>query len=74
MKTIDIVAAVLLVVGGLNWGLAVFDFNLVNALFGAIPVVEKAVYALVGLAALYQAVSLKSIQHRWGVTAHAHSH
>lgn len=73
MKTIDVVAAVLLVVGGLNWGLVgIAGFDLVKALFGAIPFLQNTVYILVGLAALYQAVGLKGIQHRWGVTAHAH--
>lgn len=73
MKIIDVVAAVLLVIGGLNWGLVgIAKFDLVAALFGAIPFLQNTVYILVGLAALYQAVGLRSIQHRWGVTAHAH--
>lgn len=79
MKTIDILAAVLLVVGGLNWGLVgLFQFDLVAALcggmrFGEVNVLSQAVYGLVGLAAVYQAASLKAIQQRWhvGSTAHA---
>jgi len=70
MRTIDILAAVLLVVGGLNWGLVgVANFDLVAALFGAGSILAKAVYTLVGLSALYQAVSLKAIQRRWNVQA-----
>lgn len=70
MKTMDILAAVLLVVGGLNWGLVgTANFDLVAALFGAGSLLSKAVYTLVGLAAIYQAVSLKSIQRRWHVQA-----
>jgi len=70
MKTMDILAAVLLVVGGLNWGLVgTANFNLVAAIFGAGSMLSKVVYTLVGLAAVYQAVSLKSIQRRWGVQA-----
>jgi uncharacterized membrane protein YuzA (DUF378 family) len=34
--------------------------------FGETSILSSAVYALVGLAALYQAVSVKGIQHRWG--------
>lgn len=69
MKTLDVVAAVLLVVGGLNWGLwGAFEFDLVAALFGgSTSVLAKIVYVLVGLAAVYQAASVAAIQRRWGV-------
>lgn len=68
MKAMDIVAAVLLVVGGLNWGLVgVANLDLVGALFGTGSILAKAVYALVGVAAVYQAISLKAIQKRWHV-------
>jgi len=71
MKTLDVIAAVLLVIGGLNWGLvSVAHFDLVAAIFGMkfgeTSTLSSAVYALVGLAALYQALSFKGIQHRWG--------
>lgn len=40
-------------VGALNWGLVgAFNFNLVNALLGGWPMVEKVVYILVGLSAI----------------------
>jgi uncharacterized protein len=71
MKTLDVIAAVLLVVGGLNWGLVgVAHFDLVAAIFGMkfgeTSALSSVVYALVGLSALYQAASFKAIQHRWG--------
>jgi hypothetical protein len=71
MKTLDVIAAVLLVVGGLNWGLvSVAHFDLVAAIFGMkfgeTSTLTSIVYGLVGLSALYQAVSFKGIQHRWG--------
>lgn len=51
-------AFTLLVVGGLNWGLwALFNFNLVNTILGAWPVVEKLVYILVGASAVYIAAT-----------------
>lgn len=54
LNTIDWVAFVLVIVGALNWLLVgLFDFNLVNALFGAVPVIEALVYILVGLAGLW---------------------
>ena len=66
MKPVDVIAAVLLVVGGLNWGLVgVANFDLVATLFGAGSVMAKIVYTLVGFAAVYQALSVKSIQKRW---------
>ena len=70
MKALDVIAAVLLVVGGLNWGLVgVARFDLVAAVFGMhfgeTSVLSSAVYALVGLSALYQALSWKLIHRRW---------
>lgn len=68
MKAFDITAAVLLVVGGLNWGLVgLFGFDLVAALFGPTSPLSRLVYVLVGTAAVYQAAMLPLIQRRWGV-------
>lgn len=54
LSTLDWVAFVLLVVGGLNWGLVgALNFNLVNTLFGTMPAIESIVYSLVGLSAIY---------------------
>lgn len=71
MKTLDVIMAVLLVVGGLNWGLvALANFDLVAFLtqaggFGAKNALGALVYGLVGLAALYQGMLWQSIQRRW---------
>lgn len=67
MKKMDVLAAVLLVVGGVNWGLwGVFEFDLVAAIFGGnTAMLSKIIYGVVGLAALYQAFGLKAIQKRW---------
>jgi uncharacterized protein len=54
MNTLDWVAWIILLVGGLNWGMVgLFDFNLVSALFGAVAIIERLVYIVVGLSALY---------------------
>ncbi|HXS14599.1 MAG TPA: DUF378 domain-containing protein [Candidatus Saccharimonadales bacterium] len=54
MKWIHIVAFLLVVIGGLNWGLiGLFHFNFVTYLVGIWPMVESLVYVLVGLSALY---------------------
>jgi len=59
MKTVTLVAVVLLIVGGLNWGLVgAFDFNLVDTLFGEGSVWARIVYVLVGLAAVWKLVAL----------------
>jgi uncharacterized membrane protein YuzA (DUF378 family) len=53
-NALDWVAWVLVVVGGLNWGLVgAFDFNLVDTIFGVGALLARLVYILVGLAALY---------------------
>lgn len=59
LNTLDWIAIVLLVVGGLNWGLVgFFDFDLVAAIFGDMSGLSRVVYALVGLSAVYTAVVL----------------
>ena len=66
MKKLDVVAAVLLVIGGINWGVVgVTGSDLIGALFGNLSPVSRAVYLLVGVAALYQALQWKAIQQRW---------
>jgi len=59
LSIVDWICMVLIVVGGLNWLLVgVFDFNLVAAIFGAMSVISKIVYILVGVAALYVGIFL----------------
>ncbi len=66
MKSLDIVIGVLLVVGGLNWGLVgLFNFDLVATIFGNMSVLSRIVYAVVGVAAIYQLAGWKSMQRRW---------
>ena len=70
MKQIDIVAAVLVVVGALNWGVvAIARVDLVAAVFGMrfgeVSPLSAIVYGLVGLAAAYQALFWKRVQTRW---------
>ncbi len=61
MKWLHMVAFLLLIVGGLNWGLiGAFHWNLVNYLLGSWPSVESVVYVLVGLSALWLVVTHKA--------------
>jgi uncharacterized membrane protein YuzA (DUF378 family) len=70
VKTFDVVAAALVVVGALNWGLVgMLNFDLVAALLGPGSAAARAVYALVGVCGLFQAIQWKSIQKRWGGVA-----
>ena len=70
MKKLDIVAAALVIVGALNWGLvAIADFDLVAALvgleFGEVNAVSRVVYGLVGAAGVYQIAQQHAIRRRW---------
>lgn len=57
MKALNTVAMILVVVGGLNWGLVgAFDFNLVAAILGE-SMIANIVYILVGLSAILVAVN-----------------
>jgi len=59
MRVITILTLVLLIVGGLNWGLVgLFGFDLVAAIFGEMSPLSRIVYCLVGLSALWQLLVL----------------
>ena len=65
LNVLDIVALVLVIVGGLNWGLVgLFQFDLVATLFGAGSVLSNIVYILVGIAAIYLAVIFVKLERR----------
>jgi uncharacterized membrane protein YuzA (DUF378 family) len=70
MKKFDVIAAALVIIGALNWGLAgVFHLDLVATVFGMkfgeTSALSSVVYSLVALSGLYQALTWKSIQRRW---------
>ena len=66
MKKLDVLFAVLLVIGGLNWGLVgATQLNPVAWLFGNDSSLSRLVYVAVGIAAVYQALQWRSIQQRW---------
>ena len=63
MKKLDLLAATLLIVGGLNWGLvAIAKFDLVAWIFGedfgGTTAASRIVYGLVGLSAIYGVAAL----------------
>ena len=53
-STLDWIALVLVIIGGINWGLiGIFGWNLVNAIFGSVAWLESLIYILVGLSGLW---------------------
>lgn len=58
MNALDWIGFVLVIVGALNWGLVgLFSFDLVEFLLGSIPLLQRIVYILVAVAALYMIYS-----------------
>lgn len=60
MHALNVITLVLVIVGGLNWGLVgLAQFDLVAALFGGQEsALSRLVYILVGLSALWQLIPL----------------
>jgi uncharacterized protein len=76
MRSLNVLAAVLVIVGGLNWGLvAIAEFDLVAWIFGeefgTTNAVTRIVYGLVGLAAVYSLFALLGRREAAGHAAHA---
>jgi uncharacterized membrane protein YuzA (DUF378 family) len=65
MKVIKVIAAVLLIIGGLNWGLAGVgmllgsNLNVVNLILGSVPTLEAIIYILVGISAIIHLTDCK---------------
>lgn len=54
MKVIDIIALILIIIGAINWGLiGIFNFNLVETIFGGFSIISRIIYILVGVAGLW---------------------
>ncbi|NIP32517.1 DUF378 domain-containing protein [Candidatus Saccharibacteria bacterium] len=54
LNALDWIAIILVIVGGLNWGLVgIFDFDLVAAIFGDMSAISRVVYTLVGVSAIW---------------------
>jgi uncharacterized membrane protein YuzA (DUF378 family) len=61
MNVIDWIALILVVVGGLNWGLfGIFEYDLVANIFGDLSTISRIVYSLVALSAIYLIIALPS--------------
>lgn len=63
LSTLDWIALILLVIGGLNWGLVgALNFDLVEMLFGDMSVVSRIVYVLVGISGIYMLFELGKLR------------
>ncbi len=61
LNAFDWIALVLLVIGGLNWGMiSLFDTDLVSSLFGVMTMLTRVVYGLVGASAIYSVYILSA--------------
>jgi uncharacterized protein len=65
LNPVDWTALVLLIIGGLNWGLmGLFSFDLVARLFGDMTIISRIVYILVGISALWSIFALATHLHQ----------
>jgi uncharacterized membrane protein YuzA (DUF378 family) len=63
LNALDWIALILVIVGGLNWGLVgIFGFDLVAWIFASIYVGARIVYILVALAAVYLLVKAATLR------------
>lgn len=54
MRIIDKIALCLIIVGAINWGLiGIFNFNLVDSIFGTMSIISRIIYTLVGISGLW---------------------
>ncbi len=54
MKVIDTIALILIIIGAINWGLVgIFNFNLVDTIFGVMSWFSRVIYILVGISGLW---------------------
>ncbi len=54
MKVIDKIALLLVIIGAINWGLVgIFNFNLVDTIFGTMSIISRIIYILVGISGLW---------------------
>ena len=59
MKSLHMIAFILLIIGGLNWGLVALGYNVVDMVFGSGSTLSMLIYLLVGVSAVLEAVTHK---------------
>lgn len=65
LKGLDLICLIILIIGGINWGLVgLFNFDLVASVFYAVPVLSRLIYILVGICAVYVAIRSPHLVYR----------
>ncbi|KMQ50833.1 DUF378 domain-containing protein [Chitinispirillum alkaliphilum] len=73
LSGLDWAALVILIIGGINWGLVgFFTFDLVQAIFGPLTAMSRIIYALVGISAIYIAVISPGLSRKTAPRREAH--
>ena len=63
METVQKILLVITIIGAINWGLiGILDFNLVDTIFGAMSIISRIIYILVGISGLW-AIRLLFVDH-----------
>lgn len=64
MKILNAVVLTLVIIGAINWGLiGLFNFNLVEMIFGGIPFLLKLIYILVGISGIWSIAFYSKVTH-----------
>lgn len=54
MKSLNVITLLLIIIGAVNWGLiGLFQFNLIDTLFGVGTALSRIIYTIVGICGLY---------------------
>jgi len=65
LNTVDMISLVLVIIGGLNWGLkGLADFDIVSVIFQPMSMLSRLVYVLIGLSAVYLAVNVTKFERK----------
>ena len=59
MKALETITLILIIIGGLDMGIAgLFSFNIIDSIFAGAPVIARIIWVIIGLSALYQIMPL----------------
>ena len=59
MRTWKIIALILIIIGGINWGLVgFFEYNLVDSLFGPMSMAARTIYGIIGIVSVIYLIGM----------------
>ncbi|MFU0823861.1 DUF378 domain-containing protein [Clostridium sp.] len=62
LSLIDKISLLVIIIGAINWGLiGLFNFNLVKFIFGAIPLLQRIIYIVIGLSGINALLFIKKV-------------